>query len=41
MEDGLVPVFLEVPDGQLPAIVARLKFTSAEIARVAAKATNP
>lgn len=40
MADGAVPVFLEVSDGQLPIIVARLKFTSAEIARVAAKTTN-
>ena len=40
MGDGVVPVFLEVPDEQLPAIVARLKFTSAEIALVAAKTTQ-
>jgi hypothetical protein len=40
MADGAMPVFLEVSDAQLPSIVARIKFTAAEIARVAAKATN-
>ncbi len=40
MADGVVPIFLEVPDEQLPGIVARLKFTSTEMARVAKKSAN-
>lgn len=41
MADGLVPVFLEISDEQLPGIVARLNFTSTEMARVARKTANP
>ena len=40
MADGLVPVFLEVADAQLPVIVARIKFTSTEVARAAKKTAN-
>ena len=40
MADGVVPVFLEVPDEQLPGIVAQLKLTAAEIARAAQKTAN-
>ena len=40
MADGVVPVFLEVPDERLPGIVARLKSTSAEIARAANKTAD-
>lgn len=37
MADGVVPVFLEVPDEQLPDIVKQLKNTSADLARVGQK----
>lgn len=37
MADGMVPVFLEVPDEQLTGIVQQLKLTSAELARTARK----
>jgi len=40
MADGLVPVFLEVEDDQLPVIVARIKFTSTEMARAVRKNAN-
>jgi hypothetical protein len=40
MADGMVPVFLEVPDEQLPGIVARLKFTSTELALAVKKTAN-
>ena len=40
MADGVVPVFLEVPDEQLPGIVAQIKSASAEIARVTQKISN-
>lgn len=40
MADGAVPIFLEVPDEQLPGIVARIKSTSAEIARATQKISN-
>lgn len=37
MADGVVPVFLEVPDGQLHDIVKQLKNTSADLARLGQK----
>ena len=40
MADGLVPLFLEIPDEQLAEMVARLNFTSTEIARLAKKTAN-
>lgn len=40
MADGFVPVFLEMPDGQLPGIVARLNFTSTAMARATKKTAN-
>ena len=40
MADGLVPVFLEIPDERLRGFVARLNFTSTEMARLAKKTAN-
>ncbi len=37
LPDGVILVFVEVPDAELPALVARLKHTSAEVAEVARK----
>jgi putative heme iron utilization protein len=37
MPDGVVPVFLEVPDGQLPDIAQQIELSSAEIARAIPK----
>jgi hypothetical protein len=41
MADGLVPVFLEISDEQLPGMAARINFTSTEMARGAKKTANP
>lgn len=40
MDDGVIPVFLEIPDEQLPGFVAQLKSTAAEMARVANKTAS-
>ena len=37
MADGMVPIFLEVPDEQLPELVKQLKNTSTDLARVVQK----
>lgn len=38
IEDGAILTFVELPDEQLPAVVARLKRTSADLAAAARKA---
>lgn len=40
MADGVVPVFLEVRDDQLPELVKQLKNTSSDLARVVQKNNN-
>lgn len=41
LDDGVVLIFLEMPDDQLPALVARLKLTSANLAAAAHEARKP
>lgn len=41
MADGVILVFLEVPDETLTEIVTRLKLTSADLAEMARKARKP
>jgi len=40
MADGVVPIFLEVPDAQLPDIVKQLKRAAVASAQIAATAAN-
>lgn len=40
LADGIVPIFLEVPDGQLPVIVQKLKLAAVAATRDAGKTAN-